>query len=256
MMTVRLSLPALVLIVALVGAGAFAAGRAMPAGSSETSSAPVSAGPEPAMAEPVDTEEPLPPGHPPTSGPVVAAGALPAGHPNVDRGAGGPGAAAMAGAKAGGFEMPPAGDASVEWKAPPRWQLLPSTSKMRLATYHVPHAPGDTEDPELSVVQAGGTVDANAQRWVGQFDEAGQKTAKRTVRNVGPLEVTIVEVQGKYSGMGTEGSAGWALLGGIVSSPTMTTPCFFKLTGPAKSVAAARTDFDALIGSLTPRDTH
>jgi hypothetical protein len=50
--------------------------------------------------------------------------------------------------------------------------------------------------------------------------------------------------------MGKEGSSqpGWSLIGAIVS--TSGTPYFFKLTGPEKSVRAARSEFDALIGSL------
>jgi hypothetical protein len=120
---------------------------------------------------------------------------------------------------------------------------------MRLATYRVPRAAGDTEDAELSVTQAGGSVGANADRWVGQFDAASQKTAKRSTRNVGTLTVTLVEVQGKFEGgMGKDGGAGWALLGAIVETPGM--PHFFKLTGPAKTVLAAHAEFDGMIGTL------
>jgi hypothetical protein len=125
---------------------------------------------------------------------------------------------------------------------------------MRLATYRVPRATGDSDDAELSIMQAGGTVEANATRWVGQFDAEGQKTAKRTTRKVGALEITVVEVQGTFTGgMGKEptSGAGFALLGAIVATPGM--PHFFKLTGPAKTVLAARAEFDALVASLTPR---
>jgi hypothetical protein len=125
---------------------------------------------------------------------------------------------------------------------------------MRLATYRVPHAPGDAVDAELAITRAGGSADANAERWVHQFDDEGQKTAKRSTRVVGLAEVAIVEVHGTYSGaMGKDGSSqpGWALVGAIVSSPGL--PYFFKLTGPAKSVLGARSEFDALIGSLVLR---
>lgn len=124
---------------------------------------------------------------------------------------------------------------------------------MRLATYRVPRADGDKDDAELSVTQAGGSVDANVERWIGQFDAEGQKTAKRTTRKVGSLDVTIVEVQGTYSGgMGKAPAAGekWALLGAIVGTPGM--PHFFKLTGPAKTVLAARGELDALVSSVKP----
>jgi hypothetical protein len=226
MKDVRLSPPALLLLVGIACAGAFALGRSMPSGSVDSSSG-AAAAPAQAQAEPPEqTQEPLPPGHPPTSG------------------------AEMMGPHGGG-DMAAAGDAPLDWKVPPKWQLLPSTSKMRLATYRVPRAPGDTQDAELSVVQAGGSVDANAQRWVGQFDEESQKTAKRSTRKVGALDLTIVEVEGTYSGMGESTSPGWGLLGAIVAMPSL--PCFFKLTGPAKTVAAARADFDAMMASLKPK---
>jgi hypothetical protein len=148
-----------------------------------------------------------------------------------------------------------AAPAALDYKAPARWVVAPNTSSMRLATYKIPKAPGDTEDAELSVAQAGGSVEANASRWIGQFDAAAQKTAKRTTRKVGALDVTIVEIQGTFSagGMGKEPSnlAGWAMLGAIVSTPGM--PHFFKLTGPAKTVMAARAEFDTLLGTVATR---
>jgi hypothetical protein len=89
---------------------------------------------------------------------------------------------------------------------------------------------------------------------MGQFDAVGQKSAKRSTRRVGPLEVTVIEAQGAYSGgmvKDASSGSGYALLGAIVSTPGM--PHFFKLTGPARTVMAARAEFDQLIGSLVQR---
>ena len=224
----RLSLPTVGILVAIVGAGAFAAGRA----TSPESTASFSPPPPSPVAMPMDTNEgteQLPPGHPPLD--------------SIDQ-AGSPTALGVS----------PAPQTSLEWHAPARWQLVPNASTMRLATYRVPRAPGDTDDAELSITQAGGSVAANADRWLGQFDAASRRGATRTVRNVGTLEVTSVWVQGTFSaGMGMDSSSkpGWALLGAIVATPDA--PHFFKLTGPVKSVAAARAEFDAMIASLAPR---
>jgi hypothetical protein len=234
---IRLSVPSLIMLVAVVGAAAFAAGRTMPSDSTQHVATSM---PKPAVAPPQETEDPMPPGHPPTARNTGAD--LPAGHPPVDP------------AAPTGIDPGTAPQASLQWKAPARWQLVPNASTMRIATYRVPRAAGDAADPELSVVRAGGSVEANADRWLGQFDAAGQKAAKRSTRTVAGLEVTLVEVKGAYSGgMGkdTGPSSDWALLGAIVATPDM--PHFFKLTGPAKSVAAARAEFDALIGSIAPR---
>ena len=232
MSEIRMNLPTFVLLLAVVAGGSFAAGSAMPT----TSAAPVHVGEAPAEPEPAEpTEQELPPGHPPiddTTG-QQQAGAIP-----------------------NGVEAPGADATSLDWKAPARWQVVPNTSTMRIATYRVPHAPGDANDAEVSVTRAGGSPEANAQRWIGQFADDGTRTSKRITRKVGLLEVTIVEVQGTYSGgMGKEGSqTGWALLGAIV--PAGDTPYFFKLTGPAKTVLAARSEFDALVGSLAPKQAR
>lgn len=211
----------MIFVGALVAAGAYAAGRS----TSSPATAPVAVAETTSQA----ADPSLPPGHPPMTGHGGSASGLPTGHP-----------------------VP--ADTELSWKAPARWKPFPSTSTMRLATYRIPHAPGDAEDAEMSVMQAGGTVDANAKRWVDQFDAAGQKTAKRTTRKVSGLDVTIVEVEGTYSGgMGKDAreEPGWALVGVIVATPGM--PHFFKLTGPSGTVKSARVELDELVGSFVAR---
>jgi hypothetical protein len=224
----RLSLPTVGVLVAVVGAGAFAAGHSMSPDSPSSFSSPAAAQAAVPMEMNEGTEQ-LPPGHPPVD--------------SIEQG----------GSAAATLDVPPPEQTSLEWKAPARWQVVANASTMRLATYRVPRAPGDVEDAEMSITQAGGSVEANAQRWVGQFDAAGQKTAKLGTRKVGALDVTIVWVQGNYSAgmtMDAGSRSGWALLGAIVATPGM--PHFFKLTGPAKSVAAARAEFDAMIATIAP----
>jgi hypothetical protein len=240
MKDVRMSLPSLIGIVTIVGAAAFAAGR-----STSPAPAPVALASPPA-ARPMamgEAPDPLPMGHPAVSGGV---GEMPPGHPPVG--------GAMGDMPPGRSPAEPAAEASLVWEAPPRWQKAPNASSMRMATYRVPRAAGDADDAELSITQAGGSVEANAARWVGQFDAPSQAKAKRTTRKVGTFDVTVVEVEGTYSGgMGPDQGEkkGWALLGAIVS--TADKPYFFKLTGPARSVQGARAEFDKMIASLKPR---
>jgi hypothetical protein len=226
----RVGLPTMILLVAVVGAGGFAAGRSLPAASPPAIVRPAFAATELSSEADRDQDqdpdpETLPPGHP-------AVGAM--------------------GQPASADEAPTAARSTLDWKPPARWQLVPGGSAMRIATYRVPRAPDDAADAELSIAQAGGSPEANAARWIGQFDQTGQKTARQTTRKVGSLDVRVVEVQGTFSGgMGGDGKAqqGWALLGAIVSTPGL--PHFFKLTGPTKSVLAARGEFEAMIGTFS-----
>jgi len=233
----RVSLSTLFIVSAIVGAGAFAAGRSTGGSSASSSPGAITSDPRADDIPPVSL-----PRDPNAGGPST--GDLPKGHPAIDPNA--PPATDMGG---GAGKEP----ASLEWKVPSKWKVVPNPSTMRIATYKVPRSDGDSADAEVSVTQAGGSVQANVDRWIGQFDAAAQKGAKQTKKKIAGLEVTIVEVEGTFSGGMTPGGgeqSGTALLGAIVATPGM--PHFFKMTGPAKTVHDARPDLDALLASMKP----
>jgi hypothetical protein len=146
----------------------------------------------------------------------------------------------------------PSGPAEAAWDAPAAWPKVENASPMRKATYRVPRAAGDAEDGELTVTQAGGTVDQNLARWAQQLARKPQD-AKRSERSAHGLKVTVVEIHGDYSGMAMPGAPapekkpGYALLGAIAETSP---PTFFKLVGPEKTVVAVRADFDRFVESL------
>jgi hypothetical protein len=127
---------------------------------------------------------------------------------------------------------------------------------MRVATYAIPAAPGDAEGAECAVFYfgagQGGGVDANLERWIGQFQPA--TGSKRWAKKVNGLPVSMADVAGTYTAHGGSMSKesgnmpGWRLLGAIAEGPQGAV--FFKLAGPAKTVAAASKGFDTMVGSL------
>jgi hypothetical protein len=155
------------------------------------------------------------------------------------------------------FSAPPAAAGSaggVQWTVPARW-TAGSGSTMRVATYAVPAAKG--ADPGECAVfffgsGQGGGVDENVARWGKQFE--GAPAPKRTSATVAGMPVARAEVAGTYLAPGgpmmqsTGKKAGYRLLGAIVEAPEGNV--FFKLTGPAATVAAAQAEFDALVASL------
>lgn len=213
------TLPTVILVAAIAGASGYAIGNATAA------SAPAPVAETRTSAGSIAADDP------------GTSEALPVGHP------------AVSGAQAPNDLAGP-GATTLVWTPPPRWQVAPNTSSMRLATYKIPRAPGDSEDADVSVTQVGGSVDANIDRWVGQFDAASQKNVKRSTRTIAGLSVVIVDIQGTYtSGMDQNGTKpNWALLAAIVETPGM--PHFFKITGPAKTVSSARAELDTMLGTL------
>jgi hypothetical protein len=143
--------------------------------------------------------------------------------------------------------------ASVRWTAPSRWETKPAGG-MRAATYIIPAAEGDSEGGECAVfVNLGGGVEANITRWVGQFEKADGEP-KQKKETINELPVTTVDLSGTYKGGGpmigqpNMSKAGYRLLGAIVEGPEG--DVFFKLTGPAKTVAAAEGEFQEMLKSI------
>ena len=128
---------------------------------------------------------------------------------------------------------------------------------MRLTSYKVRAAEGDSEDAEMGVSQAGGSKRDNIRRWEGQFSNAGEtKVEERTSNGV---SVTVVQIHGTFVAKGggpmMARSAGepkpdWTML--VAMAHTAPHAYFFKLTGPSQTVAAAQEAFDALVGSIRP----
>jgi hypothetical protein len=270
--------PGLTSLAACIVLGAAAMGLWHPWGTAaSTREAPTAPGADPGSGRVEDpagdfaasgSESPaaLPPGHPPIEG---MASALPPGHPPIDDlGAGLPvGHPPIDDLRAGlPPDHPPVGGAaspvetpanaaatsdeapSISWTVPTGWKTLPNPTAMRIATY------GPTADSELLVVRAGGSTDANFDRWVGQFEEpARSRRYEKTVRG---LEVEILEVSGTYTSSGmVPGSSsvphtGWTLLGAAVETPG--SHYFFKLVGPSDQVQSAHRSFDGLIESIRP----
>jgi hypothetical protein len=145
------------------------------------------------------------------------------------------------------------GPDDVAFDAPASWQSVPNPNAMRKATYKIPKAAGDADDAELTFSSASGGVDPNVNRWAKQFGDAKPATEKRKVNG---LDVTVVEIKGQYAGGGPammgsapgEAKSDWMLLGAIVDAGDK--QHFLKMVGPAKTVNAAKKDFDKVVASL------
>ncbi len=139
------------------------------------------------------------------------------------------------------------------WTVPSRWESKPA-SGMRAATYLIPAASGDSEGAECAVFKnIGGGVQANIDRWVGQFEKTAD-APKQKKETINGFPVTTVDLTGTFKGGGPMMSQpsgpkpNYRLLGAIVEAPEG--EVFFKLTGPAKTVAAAQGEFQSLLKSL------
>lgn len=145
----------------------------------------------------------------------------------------------------------------ISWTQPAVWKA-DAPRQMRAATYLVAPAKGDTDGAECGVFYfgegQGGGVDANVDRWVSQFENA-KGTPIRKKEKIAGFDVTTIEVDGTFaSSMGgpmgpKTPKAGYKLLGAIIEGPKGNV--FFKLTGPAKTVESARSEFMKMLKTAT-----
>lgn len=146
------------------------------------------------------------------------------------------------------------------FQAPAAWKSSkPTSSQFRIAQLTVDPAEGDADPAELAVTAfagGAGTVEQNVARWRGQFrDKDGNppRAESKTVRGKN-VDVIRVEVAGHLHAPKSPFSSevvdrpNYRLLGAIVQTPE--TAYFLKMTGPDKTMTAARSAFDRLLESI------
>ncbi|MDZ7268112.1 MAG: hypothetical protein ONB48_09570 [candidate division KSB1 bacterium] len=156
----------------------------------------------------------------------------------------------------------PALAGEVSYTAPDGWIAEPPSNNMRKAQFRWPGVEG-AADGELVVFHfpgTGGSVQANLDRWYGQFKQPdGSDTrdhAEQRQLRVNGLDVTVVSVTGTYlksqSPMMMSGPfdelPDYAMLAAIVAMPNGN--WFFKAVGPQKTIAHWRASFDAFVQTL------
>ena len=149
----------------------------------------------------------------------------------------------------------------VTFKAPDGWLAEAPNNPMRKAQYRLPGPAGDGEMAVFFFPGAGGSVNANLDRWYGQFKQPdGTQTKDKVVsqnKEVNGLKVTVVYVTGTYlksrdaSMMGgpVDEMANYAMRAAIVE--TTNGPWFYKAVGPQKTIDSWSNGFDELVNSFT-----
>lgn len=196
-----------------------------------------------------------------TPGPA-AAGALPDGHPPLNGEPKRAGPLGQAPAAQAAVNIPAALDGTVgplRWSAPQGWSFAkPAAGSMRLGEYIVAGETGQ-EPAVMSIFyfgpQGGGGIEANIERWVGQFTSAEGKAitdAKRETKVVSAMKIHTVDVSGTYGGgMGGGGAkSDYRVLGAIVEAPAGL--FFFKLLGPSAVLKNQEAGFEQFLQSFKP----
>jgi hypothetical protein len=159
-------------------------------------------------------------------------------------------------------------DGGFSLQAPAGWQRVQPKSGIVETEFAVPSegaaADGTPAQPgRMTVMGAGGTVQANIDRWYGQFAQpdgtATQDKATTKKLEIAGCKVTLVDVSGTYKDkpMGPfAGGAGvdrpnYRMLAAIVEVPDRGN-YFLKFYGPAATVAAHADGFRKMVEGIVP----
>ena len=148
-------------------------------------------------------------------------------------------------------------------EAPSGWKRVPPKSGIVETEFAIPSAGEGMPAGRMTVMGAGGSVQANVDRWYGQFTQPDgsatkDKASTKTLKLAGST-VTMVDVAGTYKDMPGGPFAGgkvidrpdYRMLAAIIETPDAGSH-FIKFYGPAATVAKEADGFRKMIEGMVP----
>jgi hypothetical protein len=154
-------------------------------------------------------------------------------------------------------------DGKIDLAAPSGW--VRKTPKVRFIDYEfaVPAEKGDGEDGRVTVMGAGGSIEANIDRWVSQFSQPDGSQTKNQIaeadrkKTIAGLDVHFVDLAGTYKDMPRPFDPtspaverkDYRMLSAIVASPKLGN-YFIKFYGPKQTVSAHAEEFRKMVDGI------
>lgn len=160
--------------------------------------------------------------------------------------------------KAGGEDFS-IGEGKLTFTAPAGWTKKPPSSRIVEVEFATPPAKGDETPGRLTGMGAGGSVESNIDRWVGQFaGEGGAAVVPKLDKlTVAGCEVRVVDLAGTYkdtaggpfAGGKTTMRENYRMLGAIIATKDAGN-YFLKLYGPKATIGEAEKGFQEMVKSM------
>jgi len=143
-------------------------------------------------------------------------------------------------------------------KAPESWLRKKPQSMIVEHEFAAPAAEGDTTDGRLTIMAAGGSVEANIDRWISQFsqpDGGDTKQHSKTKKiQVAGEDVYVVDISGTFRDQRGPGAPAverpkYRMLAAIIATKSLGNH-FVKFYGPEQTVAKHEKGFQTMIEGL------
>ena len=152
-------------------------------------------------------------------------------------------------------------DGNIRFKASGTWKKVKPRSRIVEFEIKVPKVEGDKNDGRLTIMGAGGSIEANIERWYGQFTQpdggATKEKSKVKEEKINGQKVTMVDITGTFldkpggpfAGGKTIERQDYRMLAAIVQTEKDGN-YFVKLYGPNKTITKNEKHFKAMIKSV------
>lgn len=151
------------------------------------------------------------------------------------------------------------GEGKIKLDVPDGWESQKPRTRIVDFEFSIPAVEGDENDGRVTVMGAGGSVDANISRWIAQFVQPDRTaTGDRTVREelkIAGQEVHMVDITGDFKDQPrgpfgpTEMREKYRMLAAIIVTDKLG-QYFIKAYGPRRTIAENEEAFKSLVNSL------
>jgi hypothetical protein len=137
---------------------------------------------------------------------------------------------------------------------PVAWTKTANSSSFVAAEFSLPRADGDSADGRLTISTAGGSLEANIDRWKGQFKPQPKSMSQEDVEIAG-MKAKIVDMSGDFNDQRGPFGPGelrpdYRMIAAVI--PVGDQLHFVKATGPQKTIASHATAIQQFIRSAKP----
>lgn len=149
-------------------------------------------------------------------------------------------------------------EGALTFTAPKEWNKKMPRTRIVEVEYEIPAAEGDELPGRLTVMGAGGSIEDNITRWLGQFEQPDGKATKDVAKvekvSIGGQEVHLVDVAGDFDDKPGPFVPGvkrkdYRMLAAIVVTKEAG-QYFLKFYGPKETVGKNEERFKKMIASL------
>ena len=153
-------------------------------------------------------------------------------------------------------------DGQLMMTAPGTWNVVEPKFNMIEAEFSVPRQGDDEKDGRLTIMAAGGSVEANIQRWESQFSQpdGGSASEATTVdeMEIAGMKTHMVDISGTYADRAGGPTSppvmrdNYRMLAAIIETDDLGT-YFIKFYGGAETIDANEVAFEKFVKSLNKK---